>query len=401
MADITKRFEKIRLQLMIKEAFFGLLLSSLEIKENKAVPSMGTDGTQIVYNPDFVNKLTDPELKFVILHELMHVAYLHCANQRVGRVGEREKMIWNAACDFVINMEISDVAQNSNYKRYKPPEQILLDARYRGMSSEHVYKAIFQQQEQQGGGGNSNGKGVPQDSIGGDQGDLMSPMSEEKQEEMRGKVIGAYDASKMGGTQQGYMPAGLERAIEEMKNNKVPWQKIFHKFVGNAMAKNDYCYNRPSRRSMAISGYAGEDIFLPHLFSNVIGDIVVAIDTSGSITQKQLGQFAAEIHKLNHLVEKITAITCDAQVHEVIEVYQMQDILSQLKFKGGGGTAFEPVFEWVEEHGAKPDLLIYLTDSYGSFPAKAPGFPTLFVITQEEHSPIPDWAEWVIMNDDD
>lgn len=394
--DIGKRFEAVRLRLMIKEAFFGLLLSSLEIKEEKAIPSMGTDGTQIVYNPDFVNKLTDPELMFVMMHEIMHVAYLHCANQKVGRVGEKEKMIWNAACDFVINMEIDDVARRGNHKRYKPPADILLDQRYRGMSSEHVYKAIFQEQEKQNGGG----KGTPKDSIGGDSGDLMAPMSEERQEEMRGKVIGAYDASKMSGNQQGYMPAGLERAIEEMKNNKVPWQKIFHKFVGNAMAKNDYCYNRPSRRSTALSGYIGDDVFMPHLFNNVIGDIVVAIDTSGSITQKQLGQFAAEIHKLNHLVEKITAITCDAQVHETIEVYQMQNILDQLKFKGGGGTAFEPVFEWVEKHGARPDLLIYLTDSYGSYPQKAPGYPTLWVMTQEEIS-TPPFGEWVVMNDDD
>ena len=139
---------------------------------------------------------------------------------------------------------------------------------------------------------------------------------------------------------------------------------------------------------------------MPHLFNNVIGEIVVAIDTSGSITQKQLGQFAAEIHKLNHLVDKITAITCDAQIHETVEVYQMQDILSQIKFKGGGGTAFEPVFEWVEKHGQTPDLLIYLTDSYGSFPQKVPHYPTLWVLTQEEHYDIP-FGEFVVMNDDD
>src|SRR6185369_10042245 len=104
------------------------------------------------------------------------------------------------------------------------------------------------------------------------------------------------------------------------------------------------------------------------------------VDTSGS-TENMLPQFLAEMRKLNTLISELTVMTCDAEVHEVVKLTQMDGLFKNVKFKGGGGTDFRPVFSTVKEKRIIPDLLIYLTDMFGTFPEKGPNYPVLWVST--------------------
>ena len=179
-----------------------------------------------------------------------------------------------------------------------------------------------------------------------------------------------------------------------MRKSKVKWERIFHRYVGEALAKDDFSYERCNRRLM------GQDIYLPDLRNHIIGHVVLAIDTSGSITAKILEQFSAELAKISHLVDEVTVMTCDAQVHEVVKVRKMEDFMKKIEFKGGWGTDFRPVFKEVEDRKITPELLIYLTDAWGSFPEKAPQYPVIWTLTTGSNKNGIPWGSVVEMPQD-
>jgi len=147
----------------------------------------------------------------------------------------------------------------------------------------------------------------------------------------------------------------------------------------------------PHRRWLVL-----EDLIRPSLRSEQVGSLVVAVDTSGSISQGVLAQFAAEVAKLAALAEEILVLTCDAQVHQVVATEEVPAFLAQLKFKGGGGTSHLPVFEHLAREGIRPDLFIGLTDLHSVFPEQAPPYPVLWCTT-EEHGDPPPWGRVVVI----
>ena len=122
---------------------------------------------------------------------------------------------------------------------------------------------------------------------------------------------------------------------------------------------------------------------MPSLKNEKIGNVVVAIDTSGSISDDDISQFVSELKKISNLVEEVTVITCDCQIHETVKVRHFSEILSKIQMKGGGGTSFKPVFDKIAE-GQVPQLLVYLTDTYGDYPEKKPTYPVLWMSTVAE-----------------
>ncbi|MCK4821935.1 hypothetical protein KA005_39590, partial [bacterium] len=146
-----------------------------------------------------------------------------------------------------------------------------------------------------------------------------------------------------------------------------------------SFAKEDYTWMRPNRR------FIGEDIYLPSLHSETLGEMVVAVDTSGSITREELEQFSSE---LNSILEgskpsKVTVIYCDTRVAHT-EEFTPEDFPVKLHKHGGGGTAFSPVFEHVNQHLEEtPECLVYLTDMYCNDFGPEPHYPTLWVTTSD------------------
>lgn len=362
------RMSKSRARLMLQQPFYGVLLSMIDFVPEPALPTMATDGSRVYYNPEFAMELDDDEVFGVLLHEISHCIYLHCTQKR--RLN-REHHRWNVAADYAINLEIKDM-------QYKLPRMALLDEKFREMNAEQIYDAL------------------PNDCSHLKTLDMHIENSDSKQwDDMEEKIISAYEMTK-NSKSQGKMPGGLKRWIDKLRKAKVNWARIFHRYVGQALAKDDYSFVRANRR------FIPQDIYLPDLRNHIIGNVVVAVDTSGSIGKKCLEQFGAEMAKISHLVDEVTAISCDAKIHEVVKIRKFQNFLKNVKFgfKGGGGTDFRPVFDLVKERKMQPELLIYLTDTYGSFPYKAPQYPVLWCITEEEGR-VP-WGQAVyIPNDKD
>lgn len=368
MNQAIKLMSEIKAKMLLKQPFYGMLLSMTDFIPETVIPTMATDGIRIYYNPEYVVGLSDEERNGVLLHEISHCVYLHCTPKR--RMN-REQQRWNVAADYAINLEIKDLG-------YSLPQGVLLDDKYREMNAEMIYDAL------------------PKDISHLETLDVHIEPADgsEEWDDMEDRVITAYEMTKdfYGDKKNhGKFPGGIQRWIEKLRKSKVKWERIFHKHVGQALAKDDFSYTRCNRRMLP------QDIYLPDLRNHIIGSVVLGIDTSGSITSKQLEQFAAELAKISHLVNDVLVISCDAKVQEVVKVRKMENFLKKVKFKGGMGTDFRPVFKEVENRKEQPELLIYLTDAWGPFPEKKPPYPVIWCLTTDSNEKAIPWGQKITL----
>jgi predicted metal-dependent peptidase len=200
-------------------------------------------------------------------------------------------------------------------------------------------------------------------------------MSGDSKEEMMGRIITAAEAS-------GRLPEDIELWVRSLKASRVPWERVLRSFLHQALSHDDIGWLPPSRRHL------WDDRYLPSARPGRRGRLVAAVDTSGSISQGQLRAFAAEIKGLFEFCDELTAVTCDAKVRECVRLGSFEDFLKKLKFKGGGGTDFRPVFELAEADRMRPDALVYLTDGKGIFPKTRPArYPVLWCLTEARAVP--------------
>lgn len=398
--EAIKRVSAARRSLVLDHPFFGVLSLKLAIIEDNAVNTFRVDGRQLRVNPDYAMSLKPQELVGVVAHEV-----LHCANGHTWRRGDRERKCWNEACDYAINPIVMDAG-------LVLPQGVLDGSPYRGMSAEEIYERLMQQQAQDAekdrnddqsndqsndqseedagdhdpaasedgnsdsddsGNGNqeaeAGGKPAPQaeGSCCGEVADCPSEQMPEIQADWSAAVLNAAKQAEA----MGRLPAGMERRVEEIKNPPQDWRSILRRFV-QQNARTDYGWQQPNPRYL----YGGW--YLPSLRSETMPPMVVAIDTSGSIDDLTLSQFAREVESIvdDMQPERVHVIYCDDEIHGV-DVFERGEPIVMAP-KGYGGTDFRPVFDYVENEGIQPACLLYLTDMMGDFPAKAPDYPVLW-----------------------
>ncbi len=366
--NIDERISNLTTQLIVEHPFFGMFLSSTNIFKEKSIKTAATDGLHIFYNPDFLAQLEDEEIKGVLLHEVLHMVYSHCLKKRRGI---RQQKKWNIAADFAINWEIDEMDKKNIKLPHKieidgKPFEIYLDPKYKNMYVEQIYDLL------------------PDEICNGGDGfdvHIDMPEDEDKQQELEDRIIASYEISKQ--EKEGKMPAGILRAIEAIRKSRVPWTRVFHRYVGTALAREDYSYSQPNRR------FIGEDLYLPSLLSQKLGTIAIAVDTSGSVGQNELTAMAGELKKISALVSEVIVMSCDAKVHSFEVIRDMSNFQKAVKaIKGGGGTDFRPPFEMLKQKRIIPEIMIYMTDGHGTFPVKKDvKYPTIWLMTTEVKGP--------------
>jgi predicted metal-dependent peptidase len=221
---------------------------------------------------------------------------------------------------------------------------------------------------------------------------VPTALSTDQAEQLVDRVIAAHEAW-LASSQRGTMPAGVLRLIERLRAAKVPWERVLHQYAGSALRKDDYSLFPPHRRWLMEA-----DLIRPSLRSEGLAQLVVVVDTSGSITRPLLEAFAAEVTKLATLADETLLLTHDAAVHQVIRTAALPAFLRTLDFRGGGGTSHVPVFDWLRERRQHPDLLIALTDLHSAYPEQAPRFPVLWCACENHGSP-PAWGRVLVIPD--
>jgi predicted metal-dependent peptidase len=350
----AQKLIKARNKLLLREPFFGVLALKLDVVEDRRPgTTCWTDGKRLGYGPEFINTITEAELRGVVAHEVMHCVYKHQT-----RRGERNPQKWNMAADYVINPELIDAG-------FELPEGGLLDDQYRNMSTDHVYNLLPDPPE-----GDDLGWGEIRD------GDFKSSSQRTEQEhDWTVAARQAADAAKKAGN----LPSGLERLIDNILESKVPWREVLRNFMTQPR-KDDYTMARPNRR------FISSGLYLPAMWSEGLGDVVVTVDTSGSITSKELAEFQSEINCIieDTRPQKVYVLYCDTEVHKDVDEFTPDDYPIQLTPRGGGGTDFTEPFNWVLDNDIQPDAFVYLTDLYGSCLADEPEYPVLWVSTTDK-----------------
>lgn len=376
----TKAADKMikgRANLLMGSPFFGTLSLRLKMVPDETVKKASTDGITLRYNPKVVEELPLSKVQGLIAHTVMHPAMMHHT-----RRGDRDPKKWNEACDHSINTLLTNAG-------FDLPEGTFSNPAYAGMTAEHIYTLLPDDPDKcnGGGGGNSSGGDSGDNDGGGDGGVDDSPnstnsgstQSQQNSEEAEWKQTLAQAAHVA--KQAGNLPGELERMIGDLLQPILPWKDILKRFM-TEKSNDDFSWSRGNRR------FVSQGLYLPSRISkDSMGAMVVAIDTSGSIGQKELDEFGSEIADIHAEVRpsELIVIYCDSRVNHV-DRFGPDDSL-EFKLHGGGGTDFRPPFKWMEENDVVPRAFAYLTDGYGPFPEEEPEFPNIWCINNDSVTP--------------
>jgi predicted metal-dependent peptidase len=341
-----------------RSVFFATLALRLRTEVNWSIDTMAVDGKTMFYNPEFVNGLTPEELLGVVVHETMHVALAHhCRRQN------RDPKRWNEACDLSENQVILKAGFVLPKCRLMPGEgsykKLPLDK-----SSEEYY-GMLPPDPPGGGGQQGSDPGGCGEVL-----DVPSPAEASDQEDQwKAAVVQAENAAKG----RGQLPAGLARTIDKVVRPPADWKAVLREFVSRC-SKSDFSWTRPNRRFIA------QGLYLPGMHSECLGEVLVLVDTSGSIGPRQLSAFANELDGILGSFEcQVTVVYHDTDPHKVTE-HSSTDGPFTLEPVGGGGTSHEWLNEWLDKHGSSPACCVALTDLDTAF-GPDPGIPVLWAVT--------------------
>ena len=363
----AKRIIRERAQLVLKEPFFGRLVLRLDMVESKSIPRAGTDGERIFYNPAWIDTLSDPELRGLLVHEVMHCSQLHPFRREW-----RDHDKWNLAADLSINPLILEAG-------FVLPKGGLIDKQFTGDAAERIYSLIPDPPKEQGAAGRSfddiMDPGQDKDDEGKDgQGqDRGQGQGQERarrlEEEWRETTIqAATEAAKAG-----KVPLGMERLVRRIAAGRVDWRSLLRQFL-NQVRASDYSWSRPSRRHIS-SG-----LILPSMRSVEAGLIIFGFDTSGSMDDRIVAASWAEcVSALEDIKPEAELIAFDSKVQRVEHVEPGEPLPDELNLPGGGGTDFRPIFERIESEEWSPCCVVIFTDLDGAFPDIEPAYPVIWI----------------------
>lgn len=431
--DLEKKLATARTKLILEKPFLGALVLRLPMvhaKENWCDATF-SNGKKLYYNEHYIDALSPDQTQFALAHEALHCALSHFA-RRQNRVQHR----WDMACDFAINPMLINDGMSS------PPGTNYL-REYDGMTAEEIYPLLedndndqereleqelnpdsdndkddsddgatgdeSEQQEgksekqksESGGQGQEDGGARDENSdSSGDQGKQQSGPPEEGegepepltpqeieslslqwQQRMASAAQQAIQAGKLGGS--------MARMVDHLLQPRLPWRMLLSRYM-TMVARDDYSYARPNTRR-------GDPAVYPSLRSTQL-NIVIALDISGSISDKEIGEFMSEVDSIKSQIRaRITLLACDSDLAEGSPWHYepWEEFSMPQKFKGGGGTSFKPVMDWAEEQDEAPHLIVYFTDAQGEFPEKEPEFPVIWLVKGK--TPVP-WGVRVQLN---
>ena len=354
--DVSTKLAAARTRLILDKPFLGALALRLPLLESEAgwCKTTWSNGKTLYYNHTYIDALDVEQTQFALSREAMHCALLH-----FYRRANRVKKLWETACDFAVNsLLIND--------GLKPTPDTIYLPEFNGMTAEEIYPLLEdnqQEREEQ----NAGGEG------GSEQQRQAQNLSQSEKEMLAVQWRQRLASAAQQAMQAGKLSGQFARLVDAFLQPKLPWRSLLAQHL-SATARNDYSYTRPSNRR-------GDPAVFPGLRSEEV-DLVVAVDTSGSIRENEIEQFFSEINAIKGQIRaRITLLCCDVEIDEQCPVVfeAWDEFKFDTRIKGGGGTDFRPVFRWLDRQDMKPDILVYFTDACGEFPELEPSYPTLWL----------------------
>lgn len=417
--DNTKLKQKImtsKFRLLTRFPFFGVLALYFKYGITDKIPTACTDGKNILFNPEFLDKLSVGEVNWIIAHEVMHVS-----NGHLRRRGYRNHQLFNVACDYAVH----SILKQFECGDFKMPEGVLYDSQYDNLASETIYDRLLSQAQQSGGGksggggisispdelgdhlkdklldshddwengqgqsgsGNQNQNNSQPDMIDGG-GDGTDEEASSKEWEQR--MVNA--ASVQAGKQAGKLPAFLKELLDKLKPPKKDWRQLLQEFVTPEIF--DYSFCPPDKRLSSIT-----DCFLPDLndTEDTVKNIVFFVDISGSMSEDDICDVYSEVVGAVSQYSSMSGYLgyFDTEVHNFSKFEDIADVLRN-KPRSGGGTEFQACFDYLHdtEQLDFDDIagIIILTDGYcgyGRSQELAGNVPVMWCFTENSIPPAP------------
>lgn len=355
-----QRLAKATIAIMGKAHVLSAVMMVGEREVDEDAPTAYTNGRDERYGRKFVDDLADSELRFLVMHEVYHKLYKHMTTWL--DLYKEDARLANQACDYVINLklveEFGTMSMDDGTPFIRMPKSGLLDHKFSGMNAKQVYDLLKEDQEEGGGsGGNKKDDGAGLDDHGWDE---AKEMPEDERRELEREID---EALRQGALVAGKTGSGGLRDLSDLLQPKVDWRDVLRDFITTTCQGKDYStWRRPNRR------FISSNIYMPSSISERIDEIVIAIDTSGSIGGRELAQFLGEVSGICEQVnpERVRLVYWDTSVcaDEVYEGDAIRDIARSTKPAGGGGTDVRCVPLYLQEKSIKAQAVVVLTDGY-------------------------------------
>ena len=366
-AEKNKIIEKLvtaRVGLLLRHPFFGNLATRLKmIDASDWCATLATDGRNFYYNNDFVNKLKPKEAEFGFAHEVLHNVLDH-----MGRRDNRDPALSNIAADYAANQILVDekIGQVPSFIK------IFQDNKYRGWSYEQIYDELYEKAEKidisklgelldehlDDGDGEGEEQGNDGEEIDGS-GKGRPRLTAEERKKIRDEIKEAMVAAAQAAG-AGRVPAGVARLIKDFTEPKMDWRQMLRMNI-QSIIKSNFSFTRPNRKSQHCGA------ILPGMMNEETIDVSVAIDMSGSISDKQAKDFLSEVKGImdEYVDFKLDLWKFDTDVYNYKQFSgDNADEIMEYDCQGGGGTDFDANFNFMKEEGIEPKRFIMFTDGY-------------------------------------
>jgi len=396
------KFVAAKLTLQTKATFFFALSTNLKFIETEYVQSIAVDiRSNLYWNRSFVDSLCTLEVAGVLAHESLHTAFMHC-----HRTNGRHADLWNIAVDIKTNAMcllmqlqlpkggiIPDV--NSDSIKITINGVNIFIEKLTDLTAEDIYDKLYHElvknnalppeskdcntlgEPQSGNGKSDNDDGDSNDSGGNkdskmphnwdkhilsSEGDIRQDEVDAIRRKSKQNIAMAAQMAKARGTMHGAFQGMIDAFLKDIIN----WRTLLSNFITN-MLPVDYTFRRPHRNSLSTGSY------MPSIVRESI-DVVIAIDTSGSIGDNELSEFLGQAIRISRSYANVimTLLFADMDIHDIIELTSSdspEEILSHVRINGGrGGTSHLCIAEWVAEHKSNATAVVCLTDAFTEFP---------------------------------
>ena len=358
---IIEKLVTARVGLLLRHPFFGNMATRMQlIDASDWCSTLATDGRNFYYNNDFVNKLKPKEAEFGFAHEVLHNVFDH-----LGRKGDRDNQLSNIAADYAVNQILKDerIGEVPNWIK------IFQDNKYRGMSYEQIYEDLYEKADKIDLG--ALGELLDEHLDGEGEGDGNSPngdkegkggrpkLTEAEKKAIRDEIKEAMVAAAQSAG-AGKLPVGIRRLISDFTEPQMDWRELLRMNI-QSILKSNFSFSRPNRKSQ----HSGA--VLPGMTNEETIDVSVAIDMSGSISDKMAKDFLSEVKGIMDEYQDFNLdLWCfDTQVYNYAKFTgDNADEIMTYEVKGGGGTDFDVNFEYMKENDIEPKRFIMFTDGY-------------------------------------
>ncbi len=438
LEDIAlRRMQKARADLLLSHPFFGSIALKLELKSDTKCPNLATDGKTLTYNPHFISVLSNEHIIASQAHEILHIA----CNHHIRRNG-RDAKLWNKACDYAINSLLNEAG-------FSLPETFFKhDKAYDNMSVDDIYVQLLRLYDQDIHGGaqsaqvaeqtdkseengssgtfdneqedkstedkkkdtkaensdedtaksqeknkaenegdsneNSANKQSVQSSFFGEINDhpMLSEENNKSMQKALEESLIQITQAMQSSANQGDIPLGILRLYQQAINPQLNWQSLLQRFIENCN-DGDFTWSTPNRR------YISQDIYLPSRKEPRIPTMALAIDASGSVDDKLLALFCAELENILESYDTTLFIMYHDTKVQKHEIYTRADRPLKLFVQGGGGTSYKDIPNFIEKENIQPSCLLWFTDFECNLFPEEPHYPVLWVSTSKEKENLP------------